>query len=1411
MLNALTLHKKVNNKKKLNMKKKLTQLRWLVTMLLLVTAMAMPKMAWAGITPTQPSIGDGTSANPYQIGTAAELYWFAALVNGTNGLTQNLAANAILTQNITINQNVLLDNGEFNSESESSFEKWTPIGYTSDENYAYTGTFDGNGNTISGLYYSEDTSVKTYAGLFGYNKGTISNITIKDSRFYLSSSVNFSSVAAIVGRNDGTVKYCYNTCTINGTATATHYVGGICGYNKNQITNCDNCGIVNCTYAGEVISMIGGICGVSNGKITDCNNAGKVSVESNGEARVGGVCGSNYKGGTTENCHNTADVNVSGNTTESCAGGVCGYNFLGTDNLTSTISNCSNAGNITGISHIGGVCGTNSCEKLDGAVIVINCYNTGTVSGTSYVGGVCGYIKYEKGQIINCYNTGTVIGSSSVGGVCGGVNIDYSYTNKIANCYFDTSKYSGDAVGYCGGIIENVLGKTAEQFASGEVCYLLNKGKTDGTQAWYQNLANEGGDSYPVLKSNVNYTVYASLPCNAQFSNSELASNDHDFDENGFCSRGCYQPATLTTNKYDINGDGTNDKVYEIGNAGQLYWFAALVNGALIDGTEQKLSANAVLIADITVNTSVLNADGTLVSDVSDFRVWTPIGNYLNKYIGIFDGKTHTVSGLYFNNSKISYVGLFGNIDSGCKISNVGVCDSYFYGQYWTGGVCGFINNGAISNCYHIGPVSGSTYAGGVCGYNNYGAISYCYNTGAVSNASYAGGVCGRNYGTISNCYFDSEKCSKNAAGTDDGTVTSTEGKTTAQFASGEVCYLSNGSRSTGTTENPLVWYQNLSERGDACPVLKGNGNNTVYSNLHYTCNCVSGGPTTCYTNDNQDIHDPHSWENGFCAKNLSVCQPAVLNTDGVYEISNAGQLYWFAGVLNNEYDTYKNAYIVLTDDIVDNTGDVAGCNGVKDDTWRTWIAIGKQYSFQGTFDGQGHTINGLFGNGLIYQNNNGTIKNLSVRNSYLTEEKWVGGICNHNQGTISGCSFSGTLMVKTYDEYDEGVFYLGGICGQNLTIIENCYINKSVQFYTEKLTNGKTLYIGGICGQNDVNGKVSNCYSMENITCQTTVSGSVVKSGICGRNAGKAVPTNCYYLTGTANSGIGETVDVKGSVEAVSSEKFASGEVTYLLNAGKAFDSQAWGQQLSTDTYPVLGSEYKIIKSAKGDKDANNNDTYWATFSNLNSDATLSVPSARNLNVYNATVSSGTMTLKKRTDNQVAKGEGVLLKTDGEYVNVKANATNSLTAETYANNNLVATPATEETINAETGYTLYRLTYKNVSEKTDLGFYLGLVKDENGNVISSDGSQLKATPGKAYLEVTTEAATKPSNAAPARGFVFPADDETTGIGEIVIEGDAGISGSANANGRIYNLQGQQVTAPVKGLYIKNNKKVIIK
>lgn len=63
------------------MKKNFVRLRWFFTMLLFVTTMIMPTMMLAqSITPTKPK-GDG-KAEPYQISNAAELYWFASLVNG---------------------------------------------------------------------------------------------------------------------------------------------------------------------------------------------------------------------------------------------------------------------------------------------------------------------------------------------------------------------------------------------------------------------------------------------------------------------------------------------------------------------------------------------------------------------------------------------------------------------------------------------------------------------------------------------------------------------------------------------------------------------------------------------------------------------------------------------------------------------------------------------------------------------------------------------------------------------------------------------------------------------------------------------------------------------------------------------------------------------------------------------------------------------------------------------------------------------------------------------------------------------------------------------------------------------------------------------------------------------------------
>ena len=414
---------------------------------------------------------------------------------------------------------------------------------------------------------------------------------------------------------------------------------------------------------------------------------------------------------------------------------------------------------------------------------------------------------------------------------------------------------------------------------------------------------------------------------------------------------------------------------------------------------------------------------------------------------------------------------------------------------------------------------------------------------------------------------------------------------------------------------------------------------------------------------------------------------------------------------------------------------------------------------------------------------NYGELQNCSNSSTVISNDTYLdgtGGVCGRSYGTVRDCKNTGSVSGKGD--------CVGGVCGYNNKIgIENCFNTGSV--------SGQK-YVGGVCGFNQRNGKIENCFNTGSVSGKGDYVG-----GVCGGSNGGT--TSCYYLSDTATGGINGK-DVSGSAEEKSKEQFKSGEVAWLLN-GKGLGEQVWGQQLGWDQYPVLGSDYKVVKAAQGDKDANGNYTYWATFSNPTNDVTLYVPFDRTLNVYNATVSGGKMALTQRSDDQVAKGEGVLLKTDGEYVNAKANETNELTKVSSDDNHLVATPAEAKTVTAETGCKLYRLTYKNATNKERLGFYLGVDKENN----SSDGTSLKATPGKAYLKVSEDEAKDPSSAALARSFVFGGGSETTGIEGITIMGtDVQRHGTIEG---IFDLQGRKISNPTKGIYIKNNKKVVIK
>ena len=410
--------------------------------------------------------GDGSKDAVYEISNAGQLYWFAGLVNGTlSSVTQKTSANAVLTADIVVNKNVLKSDGTVN---EGTFKEWTPIATSASP---YTGIFDGQNHTISGLYFNQEDSYDV--GLFGRNNGKIANAGILDSYFY-----GTSKVGGVCGNNyTGTITNCYNTGSVSGLGT----LGGVSGYNDTgNITNCYNTGNVSGSSG-----FVGGVSGYnSKGTIINSYNAGSVS----GLEYVGGVSGINYTGSITD-CYNIGSVSGS----EGYVGGVSGDN---------------NGGTIT------------------------NSYNAGSVSGIErYVGGVNGW---NKGTITNCYNIGSVSGSGYVGGVNGWNN------GTITNCYYDSTIYTGNAIGANSGTATKVEGKTTDEFKTGEVAYLLQLDQSD--EVWGQTI---GTDTYPTLGGAKVYknAIYNGCegkpgePVSYAYSNTEKNTyGDHpDADNDGKC------------------------------------------------------------------------------------------------------------------------------------------------------------------------------------------------------------------------------------------------------------------------------------------------------------------------------------------------------------------------------------------------------------------------------------------------------------------------------------------------------------------------------------------------------------------------------------------------------------------------------------------------------------------------------------------------------------------------------------------------------------------------------------------------------------------------------------------------------------------------------------------------------------
>lgn len=547
-------------------------------------------------------------------------------------------------------------------------------------------------------------------------------------------------------------------------------------------------------------------------------------------------------------------------------------------------------------------------------------------------------------------------------------------------------------------------------------------------------------------------------------------------------------------------GSGTAEDPYLIADGAQLARFAAIVNGTL-NGTQQNKAACGKLTADILLND--ISNWTSWNENTESLHLWTPIGtSYEQSFTGTLDGDGHSISGIYISN-EAEYQGLVGNLGEGGTLQNLGIEASYIKGGSRVGGLCGR-NQGTVNNCYNTGSVAGSDYVsglcgdnsgtvtncynsgsvagnrsvGGLCGFNMLGAvITNCYNTGSVTGSDYVGGLCGFNWlgGTVTNCYY--------LTGTADSGIGSGGGEATAkntdQFKSGEVAYrLSTG-------KNGEIWGQNISfNPKDTYPVLGG-------------LKVVQNGEG--YKNElNQ-------------------------NSDGFYLISTADELRLFASMVNGGQTSISGR---LTADIElnnttgwENWGSNAPAN--------SWTPIGNY--FTGTFDGQGHTISGLYVNGSDYSNyaglfgsleDGGTVENVGVTKSYIQSSGYAGYtggiVASLYGGTIRNCYYTGIVRCQGYGG--------GGIAGMSYgydnSTIANCYFaGRIISEY------GSAEMIGPIVG---------------------------------GRGAEEVNLTNCYYLEGCGASGNGTSM---------TEAQFMSGEVASRLGKG-------WGQTIGTDDYPVLTTD---------------------------------------------------------------------------------------------------------------------------------------------------------------------------------------------------------------------------------------------
>jgi uncharacterized repeat protein (TIGR02543 family) len=323
---------------------------------------------------------------------------------------------------------------------------------------------------------------------------------------------------------------------------------------------------------------------------------------------------------------------------------------------------------------------------------VSNSYSSGNVTGDSWYVG--GLVGINQGTVSGSHSSGTVTGSESVAGLAG------CNSGTVNKCY-STSNVTGDY--HVAGLVgDNGLATVSDSYSTGSV---IGKGEVGGLVA--ENVWGTVSNSY------------------------------YNYDE------------------VLINGK------------------KIITTGALFNENFEQWLANDKFL---DINERLAQEDGYyLINDVDDFKSLLAFGQngalkfrltndldlgdepnfYIPYLAGEFDGNGHKIANLSFSFDFISQVGLFGYLASGGAVTGVGVENANITGSWHRGGLVGW-NDGAVSNSYSTGKVTGYGCVGGLVGTINMDAVmSNSYSTVIVTGSVSVGGLAGVNRGIVSNSYYD--------------------------------------------------------------------------------------------------------------------------------------------------------------------------------------------------------------------------------------------------------------------------------------------------------------------------------------------------------------------------------------------------------------------------------------------------------------------------------------------------------------------------------------------------------------------------------------------------------------------------------------------------------------------------------